>query len=100
MYTGSRHVLDRFHAARWFTQGLTLVRRELQRRQPPGTKPAFEPDLFPGPVRSIEETRPPHPSRTETPRPAVRYPPAAGSRPGRSPRAVSPSPDFPYPRGL
>ena len=36
----------RFHAVRWFTQGLTLVRRELQRRQPPGVKPAFEPDLF------------------------------------------------------
>ncbi|MCY4650335.1 MAG: ISL3 family transposase [bacterium] len=42
----TRHVLDRFHAVRWFTQGLTLVRRELQRRQPPGVKPAFEPDLF------------------------------------------------------
>ena len=42
----ARHVLDRFHAAKWFTQGLTLVRRELQRRQPPGVKPAFEPDLF------------------------------------------------------
>ena len=28
----ARHVLDRFHVARWFTQGLTLVRRELQRR--------------------------------------------------------------------
>ena len=36
-----RHVLDRFHVARWFTQGLTLVRRELQRRPP-----TFEPDLF------------------------------------------------------
>ena len=42
----ARHVLDRFHAVRWFTQGLTLVRRELQRRQPPGVKPAYEPDLF------------------------------------------------------
>ena len=42
----ARHVLDRFHAVRWFAQGLTLVRRELQRRQPPGVKPAFEPDLF------------------------------------------------------
>ena len=30
----ARHVLDRFHVARWFTQGLTLVRRELQRRDP------------------------------------------------------------------
>ena len=42
----ARHVLDRFHAVRWFAQGLTLVRRELQRRQPPGVKPAFHPDLF------------------------------------------------------
>ena len=31
---------------RWFTTGLTLVRRELQRRRRPGVKPAFEPDLF------------------------------------------------------
>ena len=42
----ARHVLDRFHAVRWFAQGLTLVRRELQRRQPTGVKPAFHPDLF------------------------------------------------------
>ncbi len=40
------HVLDRFHAARWFTEGLTLVRRDLQRRQSPGVKPAWHPDLF------------------------------------------------------
>ena len=44
--TPARHVLDQFHAVRWFTQELTLVRRELQRRQPPGVKPACEPDLF------------------------------------------------------
>ena len=25
----ARHVLDRFHVTRWFTEGLTLVRREL-----------------------------------------------------------------------
>ena len=25
----ARHVLDRFHVVRWFTQGLTLVRREI-----------------------------------------------------------------------
>ena len=42
----ARHVLDRFHVVRWFTQGLTLVRRELQRRDPDQTPPAFEPDLF------------------------------------------------------
>ena len=31
----ARHVLDRFHVVRWFTEGLTLVRREIQRRPPP-----------------------------------------------------------------
>ena len=42
----TRHVLDRFHVIRWFAQGLTLVRRDLQRRQPHGVKPAFDPDIF------------------------------------------------------
>ena len=42
----ARHVLDRFHVIRWFAQGLTLVRRDLQRRQPAGVKPAFDPDIF------------------------------------------------------
>ena len=28
---GARHVLDRFHVVRWFTDALTLVRRDLQR---------------------------------------------------------------------
>jgi transposase len=42
----ARHVLDRFHVVRWFTDALTLVRRELQRRQPAGVKPAFDPELF------------------------------------------------------
>jgi transposase len=41
------HVLDRFHVVRWFAAGLTLVRRELQRRQPQGhVTPAFDPELF------------------------------------------------------
>ena len=40
------HVLDRFHVARWFTEGLTLVRRELQRRDPDQRPPTYEPDLF------------------------------------------------------
>ena len=43
---GARHVLDRFHVVRWFAEGLTLVRRDLQRRQPAGIKPAFDPDVF------------------------------------------------------
>ena len=43
---GARHVLDRFHVVRWFTDALTLVRRDLQRREPTGIKPAFDPALF------------------------------------------------------
>ena len=42
----ARHVLDRFHVIRWFAEGLTLVRRDLQRREPHGVKPAFDPDVF------------------------------------------------------
>ena len=42
----ARHVLDRFHVVRWSTQGLTLVRREIQRRDPDRRPPTFEPDLF------------------------------------------------------
>jgi transposase len=43
----ARHVLDRFHVVRWFAAGLTLVRRDLQRREPRGqVTPAFDPDLF------------------------------------------------------
>ena len=43
---GARHVLDRFHVVRWFTDALTLVRRDLQRREPAGIEPAFDPELF------------------------------------------------------
>ncbi len=39
-------MLDRFHVVRWFTDALTLVRRDLQRREPTGIKPAFDPALF------------------------------------------------------
>ncbi|MDE0169091.1 MAG: ISL3 family transposase [bacterium] len=42
----ARHVLDRFHVARWFTEGLTQVRREIQRRDPERRPPTYEPDLF------------------------------------------------------
>jgi len=42
----ARHVLDRFHVARWFTEGLTLVRREIQRRPAEQRPPTYEPDLF------------------------------------------------------
>ena len=40
------HVLDRFHVARWFAAGMIEVRRRLQRTGPPGTRPAFEPEVF------------------------------------------------------
>ena len=38
-------MLDRFHVIRWFSAGLTQVRRDVQRR-PEGSKPAFEPEVF------------------------------------------------------
>ncbi len=41
----ARHVLDRFHVIRWFTAGLTAVRRDTQRRHD-GTKPVFDPQVF------------------------------------------------------
>ena len=41
----ARHVLDRFHVIRWFSAGLTAVRRDIQRR-PEGSKPAFDPEVF------------------------------------------------------
>ena len=41
----ARHVLDRFHVIRWFSAGLTAVRRDVQRR-PEGSKPAFDPEVF------------------------------------------------------
>ena len=42
----ARHVLDRFHVIRWFAAGLTQVRRDVQRREPKGVKPAFDPEVF------------------------------------------------------
>ena len=42
----SRHVLDRFHVIKWFSAGLTAVRRDIQRRQPEGIKPAYDPEVF------------------------------------------------------
>ena len=40
------HVLDRFHVIGWFAAGLTAVRRDVQRRQPAGVTPAFDPAVF------------------------------------------------------
>ena len=41
----ARHVLDRFGVIRWFTAGLTAVRRDIQRRNN-GTKPVASPHVF------------------------------------------------------
>ena len=40
------HVLDRFHVIGWFAAGLTAVRRDVQRRQPAGVTPVFDPEVF------------------------------------------------------
>ena len=37
---------DRFHVIGWFAAGLTAVRRDVQRRQPAGVTPVFDPDVF------------------------------------------------------
>ena len=80
----ARHVLDRFHVVRWFAAGLTLVRRDLQRRQPAGVKPAFDPDVFRArfallrnePTTSTNTTRPASPSSS---------PPTQGCEPAGKP---------------
>lgn len=40
------HVVDYFHVVRWFAQGLTEVRRRVQRVGAPGESPAFSPVIF------------------------------------------------------
>ena len=40
------HVVDRFHAVRWFATGLIEVRRRIQRVGGKGERPAFEPSIF------------------------------------------------------
>ena len=64
---------------RWFTQGLTLVRREIQRRDPELRPPTFEPDLLASPLHPAAPGRPSH-----------RRPPKA---PGSAVRRSSPSPN-------
>ena len=57
---GARHVLDRFHAVRWFTQGLALVRRE-QPTPPTGrNQTRVRAGSVPRQVCSPEKTRPRH----------------------------------------
>ena len=71
-------------------EGLTLVRRELQRRQPPGVKPALRTGPVPRPVLSSQTKRPSHRRGPETPRPAVRCSSASSGGLGRSTRALRP----------
>jgi transposase len=40
------HVVDRFHAVRWFADGLIEVRRRIQRVGDKGERPAFDPSIF------------------------------------------------------
>ena len=40
------HLLDRFGVIGWFAAGLTAVRRDIQRHQPPGVTPTFDPEEF------------------------------------------------------
>ncbi len=44
--TGRSSRTRSFHVGRWFTEGLTLVRREIQRRPPDQRPPTYEPDLL------------------------------------------------------
>ena len=40
------HVVDRFHVAKWLTSALIEVRRRIQRIGPPGSRPAYNPEVF------------------------------------------------------
>ena len=84
----ARHVLDRFHVVRWFTQGLTLVRREIQRRDPHRRPPTFEPDLFRNLFHPPAPGRSPNRSPPGAPRQTVRRSSPSPHRVGRSPRAL------------
>ena len=84
----ARHVLDRFHVVRWFTQGLTHLRREIQRREPQRRPPTFEPDLLASPLHPPTAGRPPHRSPPNAPRPPVRRSSPSPNRVRRSPRAL------------
>ena len=66
----ARHVLDRFHVIRWSAAGLTAVRRDIQRREPPGvSSPLSIPTCsVPGSLCSSEAT----PSQTPTRRASKR----------------------------
>ena len=82
------HVLDRFHVARWFTEGLALVRREIQRRPPEQRPPTYEPDLFRARFTLLHLADHLNDAHQAAPRPAVRRSSPSPNRVGRAPRAL------------
>ena len=76
----ARHVLDRFHVIRWFAAGLTAVRRDIQRREPHGVTPAFDPEVSQSPVPAAAQRRHPRRRRPGPPRRPLRRPPPPQSR--------------------
>ena len=68
----ARHVLDRFHVVRWFTQGLTHLRREIQCREPQRRPPTFGPDLLASPLHPAAAGRSSNRSPPGASRSAVR----------------------------
>ena len=88
----ARHVLDRFHVIRWFAAGLTQVRRDVQRREPKGVKPAFDPEVFKARFAllrrgdTLTDTTAPASTSCSTPTPASK----PAGRPSRSSTASTP----------
>ena len=72
----ARHVLDRFHVIRWFSAGLTAVRRDVQRRQPQAPNPPLSP-RFPARFALAAPRRYPHRSGPGPPQGPLRRPPPA-----------------------
>ena len=87
----ARHVLDRFHVIRWFSAGLTAVRRDIQRR-PEGSKPAFDPEVFRARFALLRRGDTLNEADRGPPRRPLRRPPPPQSRLARPPRAPRPLP--------
>ena len=68
---------------RWFAAGLTLVRRDLQRRQPAGVKPAFDPQVFRARFLLLRRGDTLEEHDQAPPRPALRHPTQGSKQAGR-----------------
>ena len=86
------HVLDRFHVIGWFAAGLTAVRRDVQRRQPPRRHTGLRRRSVPGQVLAAAPPRPPRRRPTRPTRRTVRVPSPPGCRLGGARRAARPVP--------